>query len=138
MLTLLMMCFSVEVMAQSGVTLDQQKVDSDMHQRQQVHEEGAAFIMLDADSSYEIIEYVGLWVEENNYISHDEAKKRNLEKINKQFVYSQTGDSLENLEEQVIEHVNLVQPAYFSVDIYRDYHGNSGEFNYLARVIEYK
>ncbi|MDF4350799.1 hypothetical protein P3435_24080, partial [Vibrio parahaemolyticus] len=61
-LALLMMSASVGAMAQSDIALEQKKVDSDMGQLQFVHEEGAAFIMIDADSSYEMIEYVGIWV----------------------------------------------------------------------------
>ncbi|MBM4867298.1 hypothetical protein HYO49_12185 [Vibrio parahaemolyticus] len=137
-LALLMMSASVGAMAQSDIALEQKKVDSDMGQLQFVHEEGAAFIMIDADSSYEMIEYVGIWVEENNYVSNDEAKKRNLEKLNKQFVYAKTGESLEQLEAKVIELLNTFNSPYFGVDVYRDYHGDSGEFNYLARIIEYK
>ncbi|EGQ8523776.1 TPA: hypothetical protein NKA88_004934 [Vibrio parahaemolyticus] len=137
-LALLMMSASVGAMAQSDIALEQKKVDSDMGQLQFVHEEGAAFIMIDADSSYEMIEYVSIWVEENNYVSNDEAKKRNLEKLNKQFVYAKTGESLEQLEAKVIELLNTVNSPYFGVDVYRDYHGDSGEFNYLARIIEYK
>lgn len=135
---LLMMAASAGAMAQNSVVPEQQKIDSDMQQLQMVHEEGAAFIMIDADSSYEIVEYVGVWVEESNYVSREDVKKRNLETINKHFVYAKTGESLEQLETNVIEHLNTMNSAYFGVDVYRDYHGNSGEFNYLARVIEYK
>ncbi|EGR0803863.1 hypothetical protein EX462_19635 [Vibrio alginolyticus] len=134
-LTLMMLTASATAFAQSGAHLDQQNVDSDMQQLSAIKEEGAAFIMIDENSSYVAVEYVGKWEEINNYVSHKEAKQRKLEKVNKQFVYSQTGETLTSLEH--VDHIQADQPKYFSVDVYRDYHGDSGEFNYLARVVEY-
>ncbi|EMD1212590.1 hypothetical protein VQD75_003594 [Vibrio alginolyticus] len=136
-LTLMMLTASATAFAQSGAHLDQQKVDSDMQQLSAIKEEGAAFIMIDENLSYVAVEFVGKWEEINNYVSHKEAKKRKLEKVNKQFVYSQVGETLESLEQKVVDHIYADQPKYFSVDVYRDYHGDSGEFNYLARVVEY-
>ncbi|EMV9317541.1 hypothetical protein ACTJ2Z_000245 [Vibrio vulnificus] len=136
-ITLMMLTASATAFAQGGVHVDQQKVDSDMQQLSAIKEEGAAFIMIDEDSSYVAIEYVGKWEEINNYVSHKEAKQRKLEKVNKRFVYSQTGETLASLEQKIVDHIQAEQPKYFSVDVYRDYHGASGEFNYLARVVEY-
>lgn len=136
-ITLMMLTASATAFAQGGVHVDQQKVDSGMQQLSAIKEEGAAFIMIDEDSSYVAIEYVGKWEEINNYVSYKEAKQRKLEKVNKRFVYSQTGESLASLEQKIVDHIQADQPKYFSVDVYRDYHGASGEFNYLARVVEY-
>jgi hypothetical protein len=133
----MMLTASATAFAQGGVQLDQKKVDSDMQQLAAIKEEGAAFIMIDESSSYVAVEYIGKWEEINNYVSHKQAKQRKLEKVNKQFVYSKTGETLASLEQKIVDHIQADQPKYFSVDVYRNYHGNSGEFNYLARVVEY-
>ncbi|MFA0234018.1 hypothetical protein AB4482_02615, partial [Vibrio sp. 10N.222.55.C7] len=65
-----------------------------------------------------------------------EAKERQLQKTTKKYIYSQTGETLESIEQRIAEHIQVDQPRYFSVDVYRNYHGDSGDFNYLARVIE--
>jgi len=119
-ITLMMLTASATAFAKGGAHLDQKKVDSDMQQLSAIKEEGAAFIMIDEDSSYVAVEYVGKW-----------------EKVNKQFVYSKTGETLASLEQKIVDHIQADQPKYFSVDVYRDYHGDSGEFNYLTRVVEY-
>ncbi|MEE3877313.1 hypothetical protein [Vibrio sp. YYF0003] len=138
LLSLVLLTASAGVMAQNGVSLDQQKIDSDMRQLHHIYEKGATFIMIDKDSRYEIVEFFGIWVDRNNYVSRKDSKVLNLEVVNKQFVYSHTGDTLDSLEEGILEHLDVTLPNYFSVDVYRNYHGNSGQFNYLARVIEYK
>ncbi|MEZ8370837.1 hypothetical protein AB6D20_018210 [Vibrio splendidus] len=136
-LALLLLSMSTSVMAQNLTKAEQHQVDNQMQQMTRVHED-SAIIMIDENSSYVSIEYVGEWTEINNYVSHDEANALQLQKVGKKFVYSQTGDSLEYLEQKLMEHIEKDRPSYFSVDVYRDYHGDSGEFNYLARVIEYK
>ncbi|WP_372118861.1 hypothetical protein [Vibrio sp. 10N.261.46.E11] len=116
--------------------MDQQKVDNDMLQLADVQQE-AALIMVEEGSDYVAIDYIGQWVEVNNYVTHKEAKERQLQKSTKKYIYSKTGETLESIELRIAEHIQADQPKYFSVDVYRNYHGDSGDFNYLARVIEY-
>ena len=135
-LTLLILATSSVAMAQNATSMDQQKVDNDMLQMADVQQE-AALIMVDEGSDYVAIDYIGQWVEVNNYVTHKEAKERQLQKSTKKYIYSQTGETLESIEQRIAEHIQADQPKYFSVDVYRNYHGDSGDFNYLARVIEY-
>ena len=135
-LTLLILATSSVAMAQNATSMDQQKVDNDMLQLADVQQE-AALIMVDEGSDYVAIDYIGQWVEVNNYVTHKEAKERQLQKSTKKYIYSQTGETLESIEQRIAEHIQADQPKYFSVDVYRNYHGDSGDFNYLARVIEY-
>ncbi|WP_286300814.1 hypothetical protein [Vibrio apostichopi] len=135
-LALLLMATSTSVMAQNATTMDQQKVDNDMRQLTDVQQE-AALIMVEGNSDYVAIDYIGQWIKVNNYVSHKEAKERQLEKTTKKYIYSQTGETLESIEQRIVDHIQADQPRYFSVDVYRNYHGDSGDFNYLARVIEY-
>jgi hypothetical protein len=123
-------------MAQNATSMDQKKVDNDMLQLADVQQE-AALIMVEENSDYVAIDYIGKWVEVNNYVTHKEAKQRQLKKSTKKYIYSQTGETLESIEQRIAEHIQADQPRYFSVDVYRNYHGDSGDFNYLARVIEY-
>ena len=135
-LTLLIMATSSAAVAQNGTSMDQQKVDNDMLQLVDVQQQ-AALVMVEENSDYVAIDYIGLWVEVNNYVTHEEAKQRQLQKNTKKYIYSQTGETLESIEQRIAEHIQADQPRYFSVDVYRNYHGDSGDFNYLARVIEY-
>jgi len=135
-LTLLIMATSSVVMAQSEISNDQHQVDIDMQQLADVQPE-SALVMIEENTDYVEIDYIGQWVEVNNYVTHKEAKQRQLQKTTKKHFYSQTGETLESIEQRVVEHIQAEQPRYFSVDVYRNYHGDSGEFNYLARVIEY-
>ncbi|CAK1772446.1 DUF3316 domain-containing protein [Vibrio crassostreae] len=135
-LTLLILATSSAAMAQNATSMDQQKVDNDMLQLADVQQE-AALIMVEENSDYVAIDYIGKWVEVNNYVTHKEAKQRQLQKSTKKYIYSQTGETLESIEQRIAEHIQADQPRYFSVDVYRNYHGDSGDFNYLARVIEY-
>ncbi|WP_210450003.1 hypothetical protein [Vibrio crassostreae] len=135
-LALLLAATSTGVMAQNATSVDQQKVDQDMLQLADVQQE-AALIMVEEGSDYVAIDYIGQWVEVNNYVTHKEAKERQLQKTTKKYIYSQTGETLESIEQRIAEHIQADQPKYFSVDVYRNYHGDSGDFNYLARVIEY-
>ena len=135
-LTLLILATSSASMAQNATSMDQQKVDNDMLQLADVQQE-SALIMVEENSDYVAIDYIGKWVEVNNYVTHKEAKQRQLQKSTKKYIYSQTGETLESIEQRIAEHVQADQPRYFSVDVYRNYHGDSGDFNYLARVIEY-
>ncbi|MCG9640193.1 hypothetical protein L1D22_09805 [Vibrio sp. Isolate34] len=135
-LTLLILATSSVAMAQNATSMDQQKVDNDMLQLADVQQE-AALIMVEEGSDYVAIDYIGQWVEVNNYVTHKEAKERQLQKSTKKYIYSQTGETLESIEQRIAEHIQADQPKYFSVDVYRNYHGDSGDFNYLARVIEY-
>lgn len=135
-LTLLILATSSAAMAQNATSMDQKKVDNDMLQLADVQQE-AALIMVEENSDYVAIDYIGKWVEVNNYVTHKEAKQRQLQKSTKKYIYSQTGETLESIEQRIAEHIQADQPRYFSVDVYRNYHGDSGDFNYLARVIEY-
>lgn len=135
-LTLLILATSSAAMAQNATSMDQKKVDSDMLQLADVQQE-AALIMVEENSDYVAIDYIGKWVEVNNYVTQKEAKQRQLQKSTKKYIYSQTGETLESIEQRIAEHIQADQPRYFSVDVYRNYHGDSGDFNYLARVIEY-
>ncbi len=134
-LAILLMTTSTCVMAQNATLMEQQKVDNDMLQLDVQQE--AALVMVEENSDYVAIDYIGLWVEVNNYVTHKEAKQRQLQKNTKKYIYSQTGETLESIEQRIAEHIQADQPRYFSVDVYRNYHGDSGDFNYLARIIEY-
>ncbi|KWU02676.1 hypothetical protein GL177_00705 [Vibrio toranzoniae] len=135
-LTLLILATSCAAMAQNVPSMDQQKVDNDMLQMADVQQE-AALIIVEEGLDYVAIDYIGQWVKVNNYVTHKEAKQRQLQKSTKKYIYSQTGETLESIEQRIAEHIQADQPKYFSVDVYRNYHGDSGDFNYLARVIEY-
>lgn len=133
-LSLVLLTASSSVIANNDVSLDQQIIDMDMRKLHHSYEED----LLDKDTRYEIVEFVGIWVDRNSYVSRKDSKKLNLEVINKQFVYSHTGDTLDSLEEGILEHLDATLPNYFSIDVYRNYQGNAGPFNYVARVIEYE
>lgn len=78
-LAILLMTTSTCVMAQNATLMEQQKVDNDMLQLADVQQE-AALIMVEENSDYVAIDYIGLWVEVNNYVTHKEAKQRQLQK----------------------------------------------------------
>ncbi|WP_299688179.1 hypothetical protein [uncultured Vibrio sp.] len=136
-LALVMLGLSTGVLAQSLTAAEQQQVDAQMQQMERGQEE-VAVIMIDENSSYATVEFVGKWVASEQYVSHKEAKKMQLQQVNKHFVYAKTGESLESLEQTMMARIAEDSPRYFSVDVYRDYHGDSGDFNYLARIVEYK
>ena len=117
---------------------DRAQLDQEMATLQTpIAEQG--FIQVDFDSTYEVVEYSGYVVDlyAETYITHHQAKKMGLEKTNKFFVYN-NNDELDTVSEQIAKKIDVDQPDYFSVQLYKDFLGNTGEFRYVAQVIEYR
>ncbi|MGS0693351.1 hypothetical protein [Shewanella sp. 0m-4] len=125
----------------SATTLEQREtaqVVQEMEQLVSVTEETEFFITIDEDASFELIEYKGFIKEvfSEIYISRQQAQAFNLETAHKFYVYGEK--DIDILSRKIADRIDEHSPAFFSVDLYRDYHGDSGDFNYVARVIEYK
>ncbi|MFA0234017.1 hypothetical protein AB4482_02610, partial [Vibrio sp. 10N.222.55.C7] len=67
-LALLIMATSSAAMAQNVTSMEQQKVDNDMLQLADVQQEAALF-MVEENSDYVEIDYIGQWVDVNNYVT---------------------------------------------------------------------
>lgn len=109
-----------------------------MEQLVTVTEEAEFFITIDEDASFESVECQGVVTEKFSdiYVTWEQAKAHQLEKTRKFYVYGE--NDLDNLEQKIAQRIEQDKPLFFSVDLHRDYYGYSGEFNYVARVIEYK
>ncbi|MGV2988395.1 hypothetical protein ACE1OE_12175 [Vibrio sp. E150_011] len=107
------------------------------HLEQQTADVGL-FVVTEQSANFETIQYVGT-LEENfteRYISSDQAKEMNLEKIKKFHVYSAINPN--QISKNIIKHIERDQPKYFSVDFYQNTVGNSDMVEFVAKVIEYK
>lgn len=93
---------------------------------------------LNFDPRFEEVEYIEYVTDsiKDIYVTKHVAQELNLEKVRHYYVYEMT--SMEALCEKIAAKVELHQPDYFSVDLYKDYYGDSGEFRYVARVFEYQ
>lgn len=117
---------------------DRSQLDAEMATLQTpIAEQG--FIQVDFDASYEEVTYSGYVIDvyAETYISRHKAKELGLEKIEKFHIYS-LNNNLDKLSDEIANRIDQDKPAFFSVDLYKDYFGDSGSFRYVARVIEYK
>ncbi|MEZ9198754.1 hypothetical protein [Shewanella sp. 10N.286.54.B9] len=125
----------------SGVSaqdLDTTQLEQNMEQLITVKQEGELFVTIDEEASYESIEYKGFLLERFSeiYVSRQQAKEFKLEQASKFYIYGEK--DIDTVSRKIEKRINLDTPRFFSVDLYRDYHGQSGEFNFVAKVIEYK
>ncbi|QLE84601.1 hypothetical protein FLM48_05540 [Shewanella sp. Scap07] len=116
---------------------EQAQLNQQMSQLQTIAEEDV-LIEVDFDASFERVSYSGMIVDKfaEIYISREHAVEMQLQQKSKFHVYEQA--DLTQLESKIAERIIQDKPRYFSVDLYRDYHGYAGEFTYVAKVIEYQ
>ena len=97
-----------------------------------------AFITIDEEASFESIEYTGFIIDmfSEIYITKHQAEERNLEQAQQFHIYGET--DLEVVSQRIAAQIDQDNPTFFSIDLYRDYHGTSGQFTYVAKVVEYK
>ncbi|GAM59006.1 hypothetical protein JCM19231_2141 [Vibrio ishigakensis] len=114
-----------------------QQLDQNMAQLETVTD-AEMLVNIDTDPNFEQVEVSGIIVAEHHemYISRKLAKKMDLEKVRKFFVYDM--HDLDTLSVKIAERIDADQPDYFSVDLYKNYIGDSGVYHYVARVYEYK
>ncbi|ASI91598.1 hypothetical protein [Vibrio mediterranei] len=72
----------------------------------------------------------------DTYITAEQAKASNLEKVKTFTVYSEA--NFENLIKKVESQVSKDAPDFFSVDLYQNSIGDIEITDYVARVVEYK
>ncbi|MGR5364114.1 hypothetical protein ACPV54_24870 [Vibrio mediterranei] len=72
----------------------------------------------------------------DTYITAEQAKAGNLEKVKTFTVYSEA--NFENLIRKVESQISKDNPAFFSVDLYQNSIGDIEITDYVARVVEYK
>lgn len=116
---------------------DKAKIADDMPMLQtQVAED--LVIQEDLDANMEAVDYDGYVVEhyKETYVTHHQAKKMGLEKVDRFRVYEH--NDIDKLSDEIAEQIGLDQPDYFSVNMYRDYFEDSGLFRYVAIVTEYR
>lgn len=138
LLSLTMIALSTGALAQDVDRLSNAQLAEEMKQLVTVTEEAELFITIDEEASFEMVEYRGFITETYSdiYVTRQQAKADGLEKTAKFYVYGEK--DIDELGHKIAERVERERPRFFSVDLFRDYHGDSGEFNYVARVIEYK
>jgi len=138
LITLTLLALAANVSANTLEQHEAAQVDQEMEQLVSVTEETEFFITLDEDASFELIEYKGFIKEmfSEIYINRHQALDLQLEKASKFYVYGET--DIDVLSRKIADRIEQDKPVFFSVDLYRDYHGDSGDFNFVARVIEYK
>ncbi|NGZ14663.1 hypothetical protein HGG78_13060 [Vibrio aestuarianus] len=137
LISLFLMSLAANVSAQTPEVLDVQNVDQTMSQLMVVEQEGEFFVTIDEEASFEEITFSGFVVERYSeiYISRHDANALQLEQKKKFYVYGEK--DLEALNQKIALRIDQDNPTFFSVDLYRDYHGDSGDFSYVARVMEY-
>ncbi|MFV7770068.1 hypothetical protein [Shewanella marisflavi] len=143
LLSLTLVALSTSVFAQDVDRLETKQLAHDMEQLVTVTEEAELFVTIDEEASFESVKYQGFITEKFSeiYVTREQAKAHKLEKTRKFYVYGKYAygeKDIANLEHKIVQRIEQDKPLFFSVDLYRDYHGDSGEFNYVARVIEYK
>lgn len=137
LISLFLMSVAANVSAQTPEVLDVKNVDQTMSQLMMVEQEGEFFVTIDEETSFEEITFSGFVVERYSeiYISRHDAKALQLGQKKKFYVYGEK--NLEVLNKKIALRIEQDNPTFFSVDLYRDYHGDSGDFSYVARVMEY-
>ncbi|MBD1567006.1 hypothetical protein [Vibrio sp. S12_S33] len=137
LISLFLMSLAANVSAQTPEVLDVQNVDQTMSQLMMVEQEGEFFVTIDEETGFEEITFSGFVAERYSeiYISRHDAKALQLEQKKKFYVYGEK--DLEALNKKIALRIDQDNPKFFSVDLYRDYHGDSGDFSYVARVMEY-
>lgn len=138
LLSLALAAISTSAMAQNVDRLETKQLAHEMEQLVSVTEEAEFSITIDEDASFELIEYKGFIKEmfSEIYVTKEQAKAHQLEKTRKFYVYGEK--DIDKLGHKIAERIEQDKPLFFSVDLYRDYHGDSGEFNYVASVTEFK
>lgn len=114
-----------------------QQLDQNMAQLETITD-AEMLVDVDVDPNYELIEVSGIVVAKHSemYVTRHLAKEMELEKVKKFHVYDM--HNLDRLSAKIAERIDEDQPDYFSVDLYKNYIGDSGEYRYVARVFEYK
>lgn len=120
-----------------SVNQDKAYLEHEMINLAELHRQDMA-LELNFDPRFEEVEYTEYVTDsiKDIYVTKHVAQELNLEKVRHYYVYEMT--SMEALCEKIAAKVELHQPDYFSVDLYKDYYGDSGEFRYVARVFEYQ
>ncbi|QIA65695.1 hypothetical protein GT360_19420 [Vibrio astriarenae] len=137
LLTLSLALVATGAMAHSKVDPEIQDVYNDLAQLATVQEQGEAVMTVDQDFNLEKVDYVGFLTEKEVFITKKEAKENGLGKVKHHYITTTPGEDLGDLEVKLMTYIETDQPNYFSVDIFRNYHGDSGNFNYIAKVVEY-
>ncbi|QIR15699.1 hypothetical protein [Shewanella aestuarii] len=117
---------------------DIQEIDQVMSQLVTVHDDVEVIITSSETENFEYIE-IDTFVHESLseiYVSHDQAKELQLEKNRHFYLYS--ADSLEKMAEKLVERIQKDDPKYFSVHLFRKPVGYGRNFEYVAKVVEYK
>ncbi|MDN2482850.1 hypothetical protein [Vibrio agarivorans] len=138
LLTLSLALVATGAMAHSTVDPEIQDVYNDLAELATVQEQGQAHMMVDENFNLEKVEYVGFLTEKEIFITKKEAKEAGLGKVKKHFITTTPGEDLADLEVKLIDYIDADEPTYFTVNIFRNYHGDSGNFNYIAQVVEYR
>ncbi|MDR9829966.1 hypothetical protein RCJ22_30775 [Vibrio sp. FNV 38] len=137
LLTISLALFTTGAIAQTSVDAEIQDVYNDLSQLAVVQEQVHLHTSVDQEFNIERVEYVGFLTEKEIFITQKEAKENGLGKVKKHYITSMPGEDLGDLEVKLINYLDAETPDYFSVDIFRNYHGDSGNFNYIAKVVQY-
>ena len=138
LLSLTLVALSCSAFAQDIDSLEAKQMAHDMEQLVTVTEEAEFSIMIDEEARLESVKYQGVIIDKFSeiYVTREQAKAHQLEKTLK--FYVQGSKDIPSLENKIAQRIEQDKPLFFSVDLYRNYHGDSGDFNYVAHVIEYK
>lgn len=135
-ISLCLLAVAANVSAQNVQVEDIQQLDQAMSNLVVVDGQVDMFADIHQDENYANIEYVVHEDYSEMYITHEQAKKSNLEKLKKFYVYGH--EDLDVVMNKIAKHLDEDKPTYFTVDLYRNYLGDSGDFKFVAKVIEYK
>ncbi|MBY6095539.1 hypothetical protein [Ferrimonas balearica] len=115
----------------------QSKVDLAMAEMGHVSVNESLFVLIEQGTQFETVQFHELLTTELHdlYLTRERAKALKLKKTRKFYVYGNHG--IDALIRAIEQHVVADNPTYFSVDLLKDYHRQTGQFHYIARVIEY-
>ncbi|WP_428618018.1 hypothetical protein [Shewanella sp.] len=138
LLSLALVVLSTGALAQDIDGLENEQLAGEMAQLVTLTEETELFITIDEEASFESVEYQGFITEKFSeiYVTRQQAEAHKLEKTGKFYVYGEK--DIDSLGHKIAERIEQDRPLFFSVDLFRDYHGDSGDFSYVARVIAYR
>lgn len=136
LISLCLLAIAVNASAQNVQVEDVQQLEQTMSHLVVVDGQADMFADIHKDENYANIEYVVHEKYSEMYITHEQAKNSNLEKTKKFYVYGH--EDLDVVMDKIAKHLDEDKPTYFTVDLYRNYLGQSGDFKFVAKVIEYK
>jgi hypothetical protein len=135
-LCLLTLATATNVSAETPQVSDVQQLNEVMSSLEVTEGQMEVFADIHNDENYAHIQYVVHKDYSEIYVTPADAKKMELEKVNSFYVYGH--EDLDVVMAKIASRIDQDKPTFFSVDLYRNYLGHSGNFKFVAEVVEYK